>query len=55
MWLDEVSKNDLEANYSVEHVEYEIIGQLPDVELKNVVNCFKNSSSVRESTTGFFK
>lgn len=47
LWLDDFSITDLMANYSIENVEYEIIGELTDNELKNVINCFANSSSVK--------
>jgi hypothetical protein len=35
-------------NYSIENVEYEIVGELTDKELAAVLHCFKNSSSVKK-------
>lgn len=47
LWLDDFSITDLMATYSIENVEYEIIGELTDGELNNVIKCFANSSSVK--------
>jgi hypothetical protein len=47
LWIDDFSVSDLMASYSIENVEYEIIGELTDEELAAVINCFKNSSSVK--------
>lgn len=47
MWLDEFSIEILTANHSIEGVDYEIIGELTEQELKNVVECFRNSASVK--------
>lgn len=47
MWLDDFSLTILEANYSIEGVDYEIIGELTDDELQNVITCFKNSATVK--------
>ena len=47
LWLDDFNISELKANYSIENVDYEIIGELTDAELQNVINCFKNSTSVK--------
>lgn len=47
LWIDDFIIADLEKNYPIEYVDYEIIGELTDYELQNVINCFKNSSSVK--------
>jgi hypothetical protein len=47
LWLDDFFIPDLMSQYSIEHVEYEIIGELIDAELENVINCFAKSSSVK--------
>lgn len=47
MWLDDFSIETLKENYSIKGVDYEIIGELTDEELHNVIECFKNSSSVK--------
>lgn len=47
IWIDDFSIADLEANHSIEHVDYEIIGDLSDAELLKVLECFKNSTSVK--------
>lgn len=47
MWLDDFDITILEANHTIEGVDYEIIGDLTEEELKNVVDCFRASSSVK--------
>jgi len=47
LWIDDFSISTLMENYSIENVEYEIIGELTDEELAAVIHCFKNSSSVK--------
>lgn len=47
LWLDDFSVSDLMSRYSIENVEYEIVGELTDEELSNVIKCFANSSSVK--------
>ena len=47
LWLDDFAVSQLEARYIVKGVDYKIIGELTDTELKNVVDCFKNSGSVK--------
>lgn len=47
MWLDDFSIDTLETNHTIEGVDYEIVGDLTDEELENVINCFKNSSTVK--------
>jgi hypothetical protein len=46
-WLDDYNLAILQSNYTIEGVDYEIIGSLTDVELQNVLNCFINSSTVK--------
>lgn len=47
MWLDDFNIEVLKENNSIEGVDYEIIGELTDKELQNVIDCFRNSSSVK--------
>ena len=47
LWLDDYDIAHLEASYQIEGVDYEIKGELTDEELKKVINCFKNSSTVK--------
>lgn len=47
MWLEDYSIDVLNGKYSIEGVDYEIIGELTDEELHNVIHCFRNSSSVK--------
>ncbi len=47
LWLDDFILSDLMKNYSIENVEYEIIGELINEELNNVIKCFANSASVK--------
>jgi hypothetical protein len=47
MWLDDFSLDKLNETYSIKGVDYEIIGELTDIELQNVINCFANSSVVK--------
>ncbi len=46
-WLDDYNLAILQSNYTIEGVDYEIIGSLTDVELQNVLSCFINSSTVK--------
>lgn len=46
-WLDDFSVSELMSQYAIENVEYEIIGELTDEELKNVIDCFVNSGTVK--------
>ncbi len=46
-WLDDYSVQSLNEKYSIEGVDYEIKGELTDEELKNVIECFANSSVVK--------
>lgn len=46
-WLDDVEISLMEARYSIEGVDYEIIGEILDEELKKIIECFANSSSVK--------
>ena len=46
-WVDEYDLSVLMGIYQIEGLEYEIIGQLTDVELNNVLDCFRNSSIIK--------
>lgn len=47
LWLEEYDIGILNQNHSILGVDYEIIGELNNLELEEVINCFKNSSSVK--------
>ena len=47
LWLDDFLIEDLQANYPIENVDYEVIGELLDDELDKIISCFKNSSTVK--------
>lgn len=47
-WIDDFNIATLEANYQIENVDYEIKGELKDDELQKIIDCFKNSSSVKK-------
>lgn len=47
MWLDDFKIDNLKANHEIEGVDYEIIGELTDAELQNIIDCFKNSATVK--------
>ena len=47
MWLDDYPIDVLKANHSIQGVDYDIIGELSDDELRRVIDCFLNSSSVK--------
>ncbi|MGN6398733.1 MAG: hypothetical protein ACTHMI_24410 [Mucilaginibacter sp.] len=46
-WIDDYSVELLNDIYPVEEIDYHVIGELTDTELKNVIECFKNSASVK--------
>ena len=46
-WIDDFNLDELNERYSIPGVDYEIIGELTDVELKNVIDCFAKSSVVK--------
>ena len=46
-WLDDFEVSSLEKNYPIAGVDYEIVGDLTEVELNSIVHCFANSSSVK--------
>lgn len=46
-WLDDFEVSVLEASYSIEGVDYEIIGELTEKELFSIITCFANSSTVK--------
>jgi hypothetical protein len=47
MWLDDYEITHLEANYNIPGVDFEIIGELVVEELAAVIDCFKNSATVK--------
>ena len=46
-WIDEYDVSLLHETYAIEGIEYEIKGKLLDEELKKVLDCFKNSNTVK--------
>ena len=46
-WLDDFEVSALEANYPIEGVDYEVIGELTENELNGIIHCFVNSSTVK--------
>jgi len=46
-WLDDYTIEQLEAAYSIEHVDYEIVGELTEAELNSIIKCFANSTRVK--------
>jgi hypothetical protein len=46
-WLDDFPLTVLRANYQIEGVDYEIVGELTDEELRNVIHCFAHSANVK--------
>jgi hypothetical protein len=46
-WLDDFEVSVLENNYPIEGVDYEIIGELTEMEFENIIRCFANSSIVK--------
>ena len=46
-WLDDYEISSLEKNYPIAGVDYEVVGDLTEVELNSIVHCFANSSSVK--------
>lgn len=45
--LDHYEKSKIHENYPLEGLDYEIIGQLMPTELENVLDCLRNSASVK--------
>jgi hypothetical protein len=46
-WIDDYLIQMLSDNYPVEEIDYQIIGELTDPELKRVIECFSKSASVK--------
>jgi hypothetical protein len=46
-WLDDYEVSSLERNYPIAGVDYEIVGELSDIELNGIIKCFANSSVVK--------
>ncbi len=46
-WLDDYAIHQLSARYSIEGVDYEIVGDLLPEELEHILDCFRNSSVVK--------
>jgi len=47
MWLDDFLIPQLNERYSIEGVDYEIVGDLLPDELEQIVQCFRNSTQVK--------
>lgn len=45
--LDDYEISTLTQTYVIEGVDYEIVGELTDAELKKIIDCFTNSSLVK--------
>ncbi|HXD94016.1 MAG TPA: hypothetical protein VNX01_12445 [Bacteroidia bacterium] len=46
-WIDDFSISLLQDIYPVEEIDYKIIGELTDLELKSVIDCFAKSATVK--------
>jgi hypothetical protein len=46
-WLDDYEVSSLKRNYPIAGVDYEIVGDLTEVELNGIIHCFANSSTVK--------
>lgn len=46
-WLDDFNITVLHAYHSIEGVDYEVIGELTNEELQQIIECFRNSPSVK--------
>lgn len=46
-WLDDYELAFLQKNYSIPDVDFEIVGELTEMELKNIIWCFKKSGAVK--------
>jgi hypothetical protein len=46
-WLDDYDLQLLKANYPIEGVDYEVIGELTDLELTSIIRCFVTSATVK--------
>ena len=46
-WLDDYEISSLEKNYPIAGVDYEIVGELTNIELNSIIKCFANSSIVK--------
>jgi hypothetical protein len=46
-WIDDFEVSILETNYSIQGVDFEIIGELTAQELKGVTDCFATSATVK--------
>lgn len=46
-WINDFSIETLSTNHPIENVDYEVIGELTEVELKKVIECFASSSVVK--------
>lgn len=43
----EFNRTNFESIYSVEEIDYEIVGKLKTIELSDIINCIKNSRTVK--------
>jgi len=46
-WIDDFQINVLRSNYSIEGVDYDIIGELTAEELNDIIQCFATSVTVK--------
>lgn len=46
-WIGDYNIDTLQSTYTIEHVDYEIIGEINDAEFKKIIDCFKNSAVVK--------
>jgi len=46
-WIDDFSIERLNSTYSINGVDYEIVGELKDSELAEIIKCFSTSSTVK--------
>lgn len=46
-WIGDYSIESLKSVYTIEKVEYEIIGDFDDEEFKKIIDCFRNSAVVK--------
>lgn len=53
-WIDEFIIQDLSSKYSLEGIDYDIIGELRDDELKKIIDCFLNSNVVKRKYKRLF-
>ena len=45
-WVSDYDVMQLNNTYTIPNVDYEVVGELTEVELKNIIECFLNSKSL---------